>query len=214
MDEQRALLAANHRSLSLLRLYWRIACTPLVAWLGSQDPGFLRSTEGALGRYLFERFTEFSQRRLLRDSFALHILYFGCYQPEGPLPIYLSRLGFDTIKKQIDRLELRCLRLEEAARTLELEGPSKWSLSDISCWMGEDGFRDLLGDLTSRLRPGDRFCYRNFGAIRSIPSRLLPWVERLSSLIEEVEEQDASVFFRLEIGEIRPRAASEPMANS
>ncbi len=206
LEEQRALVNEHLLEAKMGALYWAMFCNPVTAWLTMQDPSFMRCTEGNLGRYLYGRFIHYTDRKLAHESYFLHLLYFGKYSASGPLPIYLTRQGYDLARKKLGDLELSCSRIETILPAIGAQGSTKWSLSDISCWMSERQFQSFLRELVGRMHPGDRFCYRNFGAQRMIPQDLLPRVERLSDLIERVEAHDTSVFFRLEIGEARGRS--------
>jgi S-adenosylmethionine-diacylglycerol 3-amino-3-carboxypropyl transferase len=176
---------------------------PAVAYLLARDPGFLRSTEGGVPSYLAERLLGWLRMHPVRESFLLWMAYYGGLSADGPLPDYLTAAGYDAMRKQLDRLELRCLDLRREAIPVAYDQPVKWSLSDVGCWMSEPAFAELVRRVASAGAPGSRFCFRNFAARRRIPVDLSNRVRRLGALCDDLDATDRSVFFRFEVGELR-----------
>ena len=152
--------------------WWRFLCHPLVIYAVAQDPGFLRSTEGSVGGYLIRRVVQYASVNLVRESFLLRLVFDGRLTPSGPLPLYLTPTGFDQVRKNLDRMDIHCSDLRDFIGRSRLNGSLKWSLSDVSGWMTERAFHDLLRAIAQRGAPGDRFCARNFAARREIPADL------------------------------------------
>ena len=201
--EQLGLIRENVGSVRAGSVYWSVYCSPVVTWLAMQDPSFLRCSEGNLGAYLFRRFLEFAKRRLARESFFLHLIYYGRYAREGPLPVYLSVDEYERVRSNLSRLEIRNCRIEDVLSQVGRQGSMKWSLSDISCWMTEKDFHIFLTELALQFQAGDRVCYRNFGLLYGLPSEARQRIVRLDELCDHVEALDTSVFFRIEVAESR-----------
>jgi S-adenosylmethionine-diacylglycerol 3-amino-3-carboxypropyl transferase len=202
LEEQHLFLRREASRLRLLELALRLYCHPAVVFSLTQDRGFLRSSQGSIGRYMFRRILRWTSANLIRDSFALHLFYFGHYAEVGPLPPYLTREGFDRAKKCLDRLELHRARIEDFALRSRLHGRVKWSLSDVGAWMSERAFHDLLRSLVHQGEPGSRYCARNFAAVRATPLELRDRVTRLEALARDLGEADSSVFWGFEVGEL------------
>jgi len=174
---------------------------PAIAYLLARDPGFLRSTEGSVSAYLADRLLGWLRRHPARESFLLWMAYHGGLTLDGPLPDYLTEAGYESMRKQVDRLELRCLDLRRERVEFVYSDTVKWSLSDIGCWMSERAFADVLGRVVLGGSPGSRFCLRNFAARRRIPLELAHRVRRLDALCDELDDDDRSIFFRFEAAE-------------
>jgi S-adenosylmethionine-diacylglycerol 3-amino-3-carboxypropyl transferase len=202
LEAQQALLDAHRDRVDRGLVWWKIFCHPLVIYPLAQDPSFLRSTDGSVGAYLVRRLIEFASFNLVRESYVLRLTYDCGLTPGSPLPPYLGREGFDQAKKGLDRLEVQCGDLRDFVARGRTVGPIKWSLSDVSCWMAEAQFHDLLRSITHAAPPGSRFCARNFAARRDIPRDLRGRVRRLDDLCRDLDSQDASVIYRFEVGEV------------
>jgi S-adenosylmethionine-diacylglycerol 3-amino-3-carboxypropyl transferase len=175
---------------------------PAVAYLLARDPGFLRSTEGSVSGYLAGRLLRWLRTHPVRESFLLWMAYHGGFSLEGPLPDYLTDIGYAAMRKHIGRLELRCLDLRRDRVDVAYSERVKWSLSDVGCWMSESAFASVLGRVVLAGAPGSRFCFRNFAARRRIPADLAHRVRRLHALCDELDSDDRSIFFRFEAAEL------------
>lgn len=200
LAEQRHALA-RHR-VEVARGERAFACFlhPAVVWLAARDPSFLRSSEGNPGRCLYRRLLAWSQRHLLRESFLLHLIYFGRYDPAGALPPWLTPDGAERARKQLGRMQLACADLAALPPRLGRGERLKWSLSDVSCWMGERRFHALVVSLAARGAPGSRLVWRNLAARRGPPPGVR--LRRLGALAAALDRDDASVFYRFEVAEI------------
>jgi S-adenosylmethionine:diacylglycerol 3-amino-3-carboxypropyl transferase len=199
LEAQRALLETQRARVARGLRPWRLLLHPLVVYLAAQDPGFLRSTEGGVGRYVVARLERWLESNLARESFLLHLLFHGRLHAWGPLPPYLTAEGAERARKHLDRLELRCADLRE----LELPAGERlrWSLSDVSCWMSERDFHALLRRIVRRGAPGSRLCARNFAARRRLPPDLRGRARRLDALCAELDAHDASILYTFEAAE-------------
>jgi len=205
LEDQQALLGAQRLRVDRGLVWWRLFCHPLVIYTLAQDPGFLRSTEDSVGVYLARRLVNYAGLNLVRESYILRLAYDCGVTTQSPLPPYLTHHGFEQARKNLDRLEIQCGDLRDFGGRSRTSTVVKWSLSDISCWMGEAQFHDLLRSVTHCMPPGSRFCARNFAARRDIPRDLKGRVTRLDDLCAALDSEDASVIYRFEVGERRER---------
>src|SRR5690606_25472821 len=103
-------------------------------------------------------------------------------------------------RKHLDRLEMQGADLRDFAARMRPTSSVKWSLSDVSCWMSEERFHDLMRVVVAGGPPGSRFCYRNFAARRELPRDLVRAVSRMSGVCDGLNRTDSSVIYRLEVG--------------
>ena len=197
IEAQRALIHANRDRIARGLRWVRFVCHPLVIYPAVQDPGFVRSTQGSAGDYLVGRLFEYAESNLVSESSLLRMIYDCTLTPSSPLPPYLTPGGFDLAKKQLDKLEFQCSDLRDFATRARYSGPVKWSLSDVSCWMHEDRFHDVLRRVTTVGDAGSRICYRNFAAKRSIPADLRQRVIVDTELSDTLSVEDSSVMFSI-----------------
>lgn len=201
LEAQQALLEAHRGHVDRGMIWWRLFCHPLVVYSLAQDPSFLRSTDGSVGAYLVRRVVDYASSHMVRESYVLRLVYDCGLTTRSPLPPYLGRSGFEQAKKGMDRLEVQCGDLRDFVPRARPCGPVKWSLSDISCWMRERQFHDLLRCIADGMPPRSRLCARNFAARREIPRDLRSRLRRLDDLCSRLDSEDASVIYRFELAE-------------
>jgi len=202
LQAQRTLLARQRGQVERWLRIWRHLLHPLVIYPIAQDPGFLRSTGGSLGVLLVQRILDHAQRNLVRQSMLLRLVVDGGLGPSSPLPPYLTRSGFERAQKNLARLELQCTDLHDFVVRCRPAATLKWSLSDVSGWMSEASFHEILRSIARRSPPGTRFCARNFAAHRGIPRDLRGRVRRLDALCQRLDREDSSAIYRFEVGEV------------
>ena len=202
--EQRAVLARSRVEIARGERLWRAFFHPIASTCALQDPSFRRSTEGQVGIYLYRRMLGFAERRLLRESALLHLIYHGAYDPAGALPIWLTPLGAERARKHLARLELRCASIEAIPARMLRDAPLKWSLSDVSAWMPQPRFDALLARISAYSPPGSRVCWRHLAA--RWPAPRIPGLVHDAALARLLERADTSVFYSFGIAEIAIRS--------
>ncbi len=201
LEEQSLFFKSDPTRMRRLDLALRAYCYPPVVFGLTRDRSFLRSTKRSIGRYMHRCVERWLEGNLAQESFVLQLFCLGRYPEAGPLPPYLTRQGFEKAKPFLDRIELYHGRLEAFARSADLAGRVKWSLSDVSAWMPEPAFQDLLRAACRVGETGSRFCARTFVADRALPPDLFPRVTRLDALSTELDQTDSSVFWSFDVCE-------------
>jgi S-adenosylmethionine:diacylglycerol 3-amino-3-carboxypropyl transferase len=204
LEEQRALLDARRATVERGLFWWRLFCHPLVVYAMAQDPSFLRSTEGSVGSYLVRRIIQYAEHNLVRESFLLRLAWDGRLTPTSPLPPYLTHEGFDLARKNLSKLEVQTGDLRDFAVRGRPDGALKWSLSDVSCWMTENGFADLLRAIAHYGSDQSSFCARHFAVRREVPTEV---ADRRSRLVDAtaLDFRDSSVIYRFAISGLQHR---------
>jgi S-adenosylmethionine:diacylglycerol 3-amino-3-carboxypropyl transferase len=192
-DEQRDVLLRAPREVVRGARLWTALFHPAAVALVLQDPSFGRSTEGRTGAYLYRRMLDFAARRRLAESFLLHLIWFGRYDPHGALPLWLTPDGAERARKGLAQLELRHATLDRVAAEVPQDAPVCWSLSDVGAWMSEPAFHALLARLVEASPAGSRLCWRHLAAHWTTPA--LPRLVLDRALSRRVERDDASVFY-------------------
>lgn len=201
LEEQSLFFKSDPTRMRRLELALRAYCYPPVVFGLTRDRSFLRSTKGSIGRYMKGCVERWLAGHLAQDSFVLQLFCLGRYPVAGPIPPYLTSEGFERAKSRVDRLELYHGGLEGFAASADLTGRVKWSLSDISAWMPEPAFQDLLRALYHIGEPGSRLCARRFVADRALPPDPFPRVTRLDALSRHLDQTDSSVFWSFDVCE-------------
>jgi len=204
LEEQREILFGAPRDVARGGRAWAALFHPALVAAFLQDPSFRRSTEGRPGAYLHGRLLDFAARRLLRESFLLHLIWFGRYDAAGALPLWLTAEGAERARKQLGVLELRHATLDGVAASLAREGPLCWSLSDVSAWMDEAAFHALLERIVAASPAGSRLCWRHLAAQWTTPP--LRRLARDPALSHRLTRSDSSVFYTIHAATVREHA--------
>ncbi len=207
LAQQRAVLAERCEDVRRSERGFAFLMHPAISWLAMRDPSFLRSTEGNPGRYLYRRLVAWADRSPIGESYLVELIRTGRYDPKGALPLWLTREGSEQARKRLPWMQLVCADLGALPRRMPPARRVLWSLSDVSCWMSERRFHDLLGAIAAVSPPGSRVCFRNLAALRSIPlvtnrAPDRPRWSPLPDLAAALDHDDASVFYRFGVARI------------
>ena len=129
-----------------------------------------------------------------RGNFYLEWLLTGRYRDLAIAPPYLRPENYDRLRQLVDRVEVVD---GELGSYLDAQPPGSFdavNASDVFEYLSEDATAELLGLLSSRLRPGGRVAYWNLLVERSLRGSR---VGRLTALREQSRAlwRDDRVFF-------------------
>jgi S-adenosylmethionine-diacylglycerol 3-amino-3-carboxypropyl transferase len=166
---------------------------------------FSRRLMGALGRSpAFFQYVQgdVSARILERARFALtelepaenpYMQWILTGTHNGVLPFALREENFDAIRRNLDKLEWRCVSVEDA-----LDQDSRFdcfNLSDIFEYMSPENYEPLLRCIVARANPQARLAYWNMLAPRSRPDSMAEMLEPLSELSSSLFARDKAFFY-------------------
>jgi S-adenosylmethionine-diacylglycerol 3-amino-3-carboxypropyl transferase len=184
---------AKHWDTLRWRLLFKIFFSRFVMGRFGRDPAFFRYVEGSV-----------AERILSRTRFALTAL-----NPAGnpylqwiltgthttALPYALRPENFDSIRRNLDRLEWAQCTIEEyleAHRELRLD---RLNLSDIFEYMSQDNYQQLLERILLACNSGARLAYWNMLVPRSRPETLAQRLRPREDLAKHGFEQDKAWFY-------------------
>ncbi len=158
-----------------------------------RDPAFFKYVEGSVADRILER-TRYALTALdpAENPYLNWIL---CGEFGEALPLYLRAEHFETIRRNLDRLEWRLASVEDFTASLDEPVLDACNLSDIFEYMSEDNTARLLGELCRVCRPGARLAYWNMLAPRSRPDALAGQLRPLDELSESLFKQDKAFFY-------------------
>jgi len=202
VESQRVLLDV-HRARVDRGLRWvRLFVNSASIYVATQDPGFLRTTGVSVAEVIARRLVAYAEENLVRDSFLLTMLVRGRLRAWDPLPVWLTRSGSELVRKHLSALQLTHAGLADVAARHRTTRGMKWSISDLSCWMSEVEFQELLTGLRAVSRAGSRICSREFAAKRrpSAVSRSRLRVQQ--DLSTAANARDLSALFPVDVFEV------------
>jgi S-adenosylmethionine-diacylglycerol 3-amino-3-carboxypropyl transferase len=112
---------------------------------------------------------------LAENYFAWQALMRG-YKPEGdgPLPPYLQRQHFETIRARVGRLDVRQISMTSFLAEQPAACLDRYVLLDAQDWMTPTQLSALWREVTRTARPGSRVIFRTAGAPSILPAKLDP----------------------------------------
>jgi S-adenosylmethionine-diacylglycerol 3-amino-3-carboxypropyl transferase len=90
----------------------------------------------------------------------------------GPLPPYLKRDHFETIRARVDRVEVLNRSFTEYLRSRPDASLDRYVLLDAQDWMSDQQLNDLWGEVTRTARPGARVIFRTAAEPSLLPGRV------------------------------------------
>jgi S-adenosylmethionine-diacylglycerol 3-amino-3-carboxypropyl transferase len=177
----------NWRWRSLFRIFFS---RRVMGALG-RDPKFFRYVEGCV-----------SERILARTRYALtelepaknpYIWWILTGKHNESLPFALREENFESIRRNLDRLEWRQAALEDLS---EADGPFDcFNLSDIFEYMSEQNYKEQLRRIVSRSRSGARLAYWNMLAPRKRPEAMADTLDELTDVAASLFARDQAFFY-------------------
>lgn len=192
LEERRRFYAErwDNRRWSLL---FRVFFSRLVMGRMGRDPAFFRYVEGSVARRILSR----AEHALteLDPAANPYLQWILTGRHTTALPHALRRENFDAIRDNLDRLEWRCMSIEEfLASESELRFDC-FNLSDIFEYMSDESFHQMLAALTARARVGARIAYWNMLVPRSRPPELAHALAPRRELAERLHRRDKAFFY-------------------
>jgi S-adenosylmethionine-diacylglycerol 3-amino-3-carboxypropyl transferase len=190
-DERQRFFDERWNSWSWRMLFRVFFSERLLGFLG-RDPSFFRYAEEPVAEHLMKRVRHaFVELDPAANPYLTWILT-GMHGLA--LPHALRAENFESIRANLDRLEVRRSSLEEMdPSTGPVDG---WNLSDIFEYMSDENAKALFGRIADRSRPGSRLAYWNMIVPRRgetyLPGRLRTRQEDSSRLFA----QDKAFFYR------------------
>ncbi len=171
-----------------------------------RDPGFYQYVPPcfSIPDYSLDRFAFAFENILLRESPYANLLFWGKYDPEGALPIYLQKEHYLTIQNR-----LACIRIvtQSLGDFLE-EGRDrfdKYSLSDFSSYTGWEEYRRIWNGIARTAKYRAVVCERQYLVKRNIPKEISGFVNRNSDLEKKLQRTDNSIFFSFVVADFKRR---------
>ena len=90
----------------------------------------------------------------------------------GPLPPYLERGHFDTIRDRADRVEVLNRSFTEYLKSRPAQSLDRYVLLDAQDWMSDLQLNDLWREITRTARPGARVIFRTAAEPSLLPGRV------------------------------------------
>ena len=173
------------------RMLFRIFFSRRTMGMLGRDPAFFRYVEGSVSDRILKRTSHALTELAPADNPYMHWILTGTHN--GVLPFALREENFESIRRNLDRLEVRRGAIENLAT---MQG---WfdcfNLSDIFEYMSSENYELELERIVSLSRTGTRLAYWNMLAPRRRPERMANKLEPLTELSSTLFAQDKAFFY-------------------
>jgi S-adenosylmethionine-diacylglycerol 3-amino-3-carboxypropyl transferase len=172
---------------------FRIFFSRFVMGRMGRDPSFFRYVEGSVAERILSRAKHALTVLNPAENPYLQWIMTG-YHPRA-LPYALREENFDAIRKNLDKLEIHAMSLEDFLRRLEGVRVHRYNLSDIFEYMSEENYQVLLEHLVNAASPGARLAYWNMLVPRQRPEVMAQQLRSLSDCAKKLHQQDKAFFY-------------------
>jgi len=131
---------------------------------------------GNMAAVVYERLERLSCGFRIEDNyFAWQAFGRGYAQDaQGPLPPYLRRDNFETIKTRADRVEVLNRSFTEYLEAQQDRSRDRYILLDAQDWMNDAQLNALWKEITRTAKPGARVIFRTAAKPSLLPGRVAP----------------------------------------
>lgn len=175
------------------RLLFRLFFSRTMMGRMGRDPRFFDHVEGPVAERILERTRHALAVLDPSENPYLHWILMGRHGEA--LPLALREEHFETIRRNLDRLEWRLASIEELLAQEPAERFDAWNLSDIFEYMPESTYHELLAKIVRHSNPGARLAYWNMLAPRSRPTSMGEELDALEDRSRQLHHQDKAFFY-------------------
>jgi len=126
----------------------------------------------------------------------------GYYLNENYYPPYLKQKNFNTLKKRVDRIEIKTDYIQNGLADIKPNSIDKINLSNVLDWLDMNDFKQVLKELVRIGKHKSRFCYLNTLMKRGIPNNIDGIKSYKKTATELLKQDRAFLYMNFEIGEI------------
>ncbi|MGH8724140.1 MAG: DUF3419 family protein [Burkholderiales bacterium] len=175
------------------RALFRLFFSRTVMALAGRNPAYFRYAQRSIAGHLLGRVRHACTALDPARNPYLQWILTGAHGAARPFALRAE--NFDAIRANLDRLEWRCMRLEEFLAQSEGAGFERCNLSDAFEYMAPEQYVRTLEALLQASRPGCRFAYWNLLVARRRPERLAPRLRPVAGCATRLFAADKAFFY-------------------
>lgn len=164
------------------------------------DPSYRITVDvDSVGGYVLDRVHHTLTNHLARNNHWLAFMFTGRYPDRETLPHYLLRENYEAIRAAGTKVEIVTGDLMAHLGRVPDASFDKFSLSDVTSCIDQEGFDLLMRHIARTARPGGRVCYRNFLAKHRVPAEHRSRLRRDDALSSSLTHDDRAFVYDLEV---------------
>ena len=172
---------------------FRLFFSRAVMGLAGRNRAYFRYAQGSIAEHLLERVRHACT--VLDPAQNPHLQWILTGFHPAALPFALRAENFEPIRANLDRLQWRCMRLEDFLATAAGEGFGCCNLSDAFEYLPEARYEQALRLLLRAARSGCRLAYWNLMVPRRRPQALAAGLRPLAALSARLHAVDKAFFY-------------------
>jgi len=201
IEEQRHLWTTQWNTFTWT-LFLRLICNrPLWVHIVREPGARLIPKTFDVAGYMGSRLNHLAHNFLLKQNHYANLLFNGRYLDTCVLPHHLREEHFETVKRQVDKIDIVTGDLTEYLSTKNNE-ISAFSLSDFSSYAPPDVYDETWRRVIGSAADGATFCERYF-LVKKNPDRLFPQIHRDQALEDRLYNEDETAIYSFAAGSIR-----------
>ena len=159
-----------------------------------RDPEFFKYVKGDVAARILARTQTAATQLNPAENPYLQWILTGSHTTA--LPFALRSENFDSIRSNLDRLEIRQQSLEEFLAGSQSHTIDRFNLSNIFEYVSLPGYHELLHELVRASRDEARMVYWNLFAERRRPASMADEIKPLENLATKLFTQDKAFFYQ------------------
>ncbi len=184
----------NHRwNTFRWRALFKVFFSEFVMGSLGRDPSFFTYADGGLPGALMQ----WTRKALVEQDPStnpyLHWILKGEFGDS--LPTFIRRENFETIKRNIDKLEWRQQSIEEFLSGADEESIDSLNLSDVFEYVSEENYRSIMKLIARASKPGARVVYWNMMARRTSRGSNVQHVKELTEVSDRLFAKNKTFFY-------------------
>jgi S-adenosylmethionine:diacylglycerol 3-amino-3-carboxypropyl transferase len=190
---------------SLWRLFMRCVSSRIMWRYIFGDPGFYQYVPDkfSIFNYFVNRFNAGFEHLLVNESPFVSLLFWGKYDEEKALPLYLQKKYYKTLKERLSCVQVVTKSLVDYLIGCEENRFNAYSLSDFTSYTNFKEYEIVWQRIVRTALDGARACERQFLVKREIPLAVKSNVTRIESLENELTRTDDSLFYTFIVAHIK-----------
>ena len=164
---------------------------------GISEQGLMHMGEQNIGLKFYGKFRDFCTNTPVRENWMLQFVLFNRVLFEEALPSYLHPEGRRFLQEEHERLQFTKMSYTDILKTSQRGLYNKFALSNVSDWLTEDDFMELMDIMSKKAGDNARGLIRYIHSSGIVPSKLANNIHLNQNLGDRLLEQDRFPFYKL-----------------
>jgi S-adenosylmethionine-diacylglycerol 3-amino-3-carboxypropyl transferase len=168
-----------------------------------REPGaLLIPKEFDVYHYISTRLNFLANKHLLKTNHFANLMFIGEYSKDCLLPIHLREENFETIKNQVDKIEIITDSLLNVVNQKQITDKiTAYSLSDFSSYTDLKMYNHIWEGIIRNTKNTVKFCERHF-LIKRESKAIFKAIKRDFDLEKELNDEDITAIYTFCVGTI------------